>query len=157
MTDEIIFRYVSRNEIQYYNLWFRKPNDINIVNSFNESLLHVAISRGNDEIALDLIEKGINLNHQNNDGETALHYCLVRSNFLVFNAILDKDIDVNLVDKHGNSALWVAVRVKEDNLLIVERLLAKGANPNFKNNYGKSPLDLAKIFGKEELVKFFTS
>ena len=56
---------------------------------------------------------------------------------------LDEGVDINSIDEHGDSVLSHALLSDEIKSEMIEFLLDKGANINFKNNDGTTPLILA--------------
>lgn len=53
--------------------------DIDCCNEYKQNLLQEAIAACKNDIAKDLINRNIDLNHQDSNGQTPLHYCaLVR-------------------------------------------------------------------------------
>lgn len=124
---------------------------------YHRSMLHEAVSTRKLEIALDLIQRGIDLNIQDYNGNTALHYAVgnlkYRENRMIAKAILDRRPRVNLQDHDGNTALWyvlyharnVAGEEYDECCEIVKMLLDAGADTNLKNRLGSSP---AKAWGQ---------
>lgn len=49
--------------------------DINSSNEYGQNLLQEAIAYCREDIAIDLINKGIDINHQDKKGQTPLHVC----------------------------------------------------------------------------------
>jgi ankyrin repeat protein len=58
---------------------------------------------------------------------------------------------INVQDENGNTPLHIAAGAKKP--LIVEYYLSQGANPNIKNNEGKTPLDIAVSRNAEDVIK----
>ena len=127
--------------------WFYKKFKLGVINDKDEygsGLLHYAIAGRNFDIALFLIEKGIDLNMVDSDGNTALHTLVqVRAN--------NESHDT---DKYGNTALWHACHfanhVTKD-YRMVKLLLKYHSDVNSKNNRNDSPLDLARERGLKDL------
>ncbi len=49
--------------------------DINSQNEYGQNLLQEAIEANKDKIAIDLVNKRIDINHQDDKGFSSLHYC----------------------------------------------------------------------------------
>ena len=130
---------------------------INETNEFKQSLLHEAIAFKQDDYALFLIKKGINVNQQDYNGATALHFAVFYMYPEVIELLLQYGSGPDIVDMHGNGALWIAVFNARGEYGIVEQLKAAGANPNTKNKYGKSPLDFARQIKDDALIEILTS
>lgn len=95
------------------------------------------------------------INYQDNAGFTALHYAVLENKYDFVVALLNAGADFELKDKYGNTALIRAVSSFRGDGRIIELLLAKGADRNKKNNYGKSAFEWAKDVANYDIVKFF--
>lgn len=123
----------------------------------SSNLLEIAISYGSNDIALDLISRGIDINHRGKNGMTPLHVCAWYYN--QYNCIelaeslvsLSENIDVT--DDYGNTPLWYATHFSSllkyqgnpSRYELVQLLVSKGANPLHTNNVNRSPYDFATI------------
>jgi len=125
--------------------------------SSGDSLLHAAIGYKQDRIALDLISKGIDVNHQNGKGKTALHFAAAHSNYEIASEIIKKGGDVNLRDSFENNSLWTATFNAKGNYQIVKLFLEAGGDPNHKNTSNRSALDFAIQIKDEELISLLES
>lgn len=118
--------------------------EINTYNEYEQNLLQEAIANNKTDIAIELIKRGINLNHQDLDGLTSLHYSAVHNNIIIAKEILINNGNVNLRDNHGNNPMWTAVFNARGNYEIVKILLKYDSDITTENKHGKSPLDFAK-------------
>lgn len=126
--------------------------DVNTVSESGYSLLHDALSSNyySEEIVLDLINRGIDINKLDADGASPLEYCCEDKNLKIAKILLEKGAIVNTVDKWGNNPLWRAMHKWDHEMA---RLLMKyGADPNNVNKVGKTPLSAAREKGDEEMV-----
>lgn len=126
--------------------------DIDVVNEYNQNLLHEAIAYKKDSIGLDLIERGINVNLQDYNGQTPLHYAAAHDNEVLAEAIIKAGGNVNIKDKFQNNALWTAVFNAKGKYKIVEHYKRAGGDVGLKNLANRSPLDLAIQFNDEILA-----
>lgn len=149
-----IFISIFRGDVnEYFELI--KGIDINSLKN-GYSLLHSALASNKykEEIVLDLITRGVDLNKPDEDGATPLEYCCEYQNFYIAKILLEKGVDVNPIDKWGNNPLWRAV-FKED-YKMVKLLMHYGANPNNINKAKRSPLILAEENEDEEMIAIMT-
>jgi ankyrin repeat protein len=153
---EKIFQIVRLNNLDQYFSLIEKIN-INILNEYNLNLLHEAIAYQNNDIAIDLIKRGIDLDHRDKDGKTPLHYCANYLNIIIAKYIIDNGGDLNICDNFGNNPMWVAVFNSRGNYEMVKLFMNHNANYNNKNNANKSPLDFAIQIEDEELVQILQS
>lgn len=128
-------------------------SNINVLNVNNMSLLQEALKNKQDDIALYLIEKGINVNNQDYQGQIALHYIAVYKNDLkVARSIIQNGADIDIKDKFGNSALWTSIFNARGEYDLVKLLLENHADLKSANSAGKTPYDLAYIMKFPELI-----
>jgi len=131
------------------------PQKINDISLHGYGLLHDAIASKKLDIALFLIENGIDVNLTDYDGWTALHYICegVYYNVEVLKALLKKGADANIRDRHGNNAMWTAImNYKKEHYEMVELLLSYNIDIEGKNKYGSSPLELAYELEDDTLI-----
>ncbi|AOR59892.1 ankyrin repeat domain-containing protein [Pectobacterium parmentieri] len=127
-------------------------DNINIVNEYNQNLLHEAVACGNFILINRFIELGIDVNHQDNNGQTPLHYAAQRRMEDVGETILMNKGDVLVADKYGNQPLWTAVFNARGDYGMVCLLLKYHAVPDHKNHYGKSPLDFSRQIKDAKII-----
>ena len=137
-----IFTAVRKGNLNQLRLLLLQ-DDINQLNDLSQSLLHEAISSRQDEIALELIAKGIGLEIQDKEGKTALSYAAAHQNQVVAKALVDKGAALDVPDRHGNSPLWCAMQSSRSNYHLFEMLLKTGADPSMKNKVNRSVIDFA--------------
>lgn len=134
-----------------------KIRDINYTDSNDRSFLHAAVGEKKMDVALDLMQRGINVDIQNVNGVTAAQVAVDNNQWEMLQEILKYHPNVNLKDwRHGNNLLFDVVCYKSEiRNQIAKQLLAMGANPYAENHDGKSPLDLVIMNGDEELIEAF--
>ena len=121
-------------------------------------LMNAVLEDGTDPaIVRLLIERGADVNAaEPGESWTALHFAARGQKAEIVRALLDAGAVVDPVDVFGNTPLWRATMAPETPDLAVPRaLLERGADPNHRNNYGSTPLEIARGTGKERLVALF--
>ena len=127
------------------------PKDINAQGDMGWPML-VYVCRGDNrehpEEILRLLELGADINVRNYKEKTGLHYAAKAGFLNVINLLIEKGADLDATDNNGETPLFDAIRstIKdgEKQRAAIEALLVKGANPNFKNGKGLTPLQIAK-------------
>ena len=123
----------------------------NMKNNDGKTALHLAIECRSCEMAQILLENNAQPNVVNKDGQTPLHAVLLERPFYfgcdpeIFIAsfvrlLLECGANVNAQDKYNTTPLLLAVKQKMYDIIRI--LLAHGAEPNVKNDGGKTPLHL---------------
>lgn len=151
MTNEI-FSIIRNGLTEHYHLSI-SSTPINCDNELGQNLLQEAIAYYRNSIAVDLVNRGININHQDNRGLTPLHYCVQHNNLTIAELLLAKEGKVNILDSSGNNPLWYAVFYADGDYQFVKLLIKYGADALSKNKAMRSPLDFAKEIGDEVMTK----
>jgi uncharacterized protein len=103
--------------------------------------LQLAAINGNLQIAAILIKAAANLNEKDKLGNTALHYAVERNHDEMAQLLLDVGATVDVQNKNGMTPLMIAA--SHGDAIIVEGLLAKGANPRKADFTGRDALGWA--------------
>ena len=69
----------------------------------------------------------------------------------ILESLLDAGADVSIADNDGNCAVTSAVLGNHPQVLAL--LLEKGGDPNCRNRFGITPVDLAKKKGRKNLLR----
>jgi ankyrin repeat protein len=117
----------------------------------NQSLLDLAISKGNPTSIEWLAKQGVDLNAKNSELQTGLMTAVYQDKTDILRALLANGADPNMQGYIGRTALHAAVA--KENPSMVAILLDKGADPNIKNEYGNTPLELNIIGTKDAATK----
>ena len=113
------------------------------------------------ETVLFLLKNGVDVNLKSDSGITPLYLAAQRGSSNVVRALLDRGAEVNttVVGGHGWTSLTTAllysngVPTNEESLGIVKAFLAKGADVNAKDKYGKTALMLATGSRDKKIVQ----
>ena len=134
-----------------------KIQDINYTDGNDSGFLHEAVRGKKKDVALDLMQRGIDVNIQNVNGYTAAKLAVSDNQWELLQEILKYDINVNIKDwRYGNNLLFDVVSYKSEmRNQVAKQLLDMGANPYAENYNGKSPLDLVIMNGNDELIEAF--
>lgn len=112
-------------------------------------------AREGDRLALaQYFRNGGSVNAKNVKGYSLLMLAAYNDHWGTCAWLLQKGADVNSIDISGNSVLMGSCF--KGHVRIVKLLLSSGADPFLQNCYGMTALDLAKAFGRHEVVKVLT-
>jgi len=116
-----------------------------------ESTLADLIKNGHRAAALELIDRGADVNAAQPDGATPLHWAVYKIDVPLVEKLLDKGADADVTNRYGSSPLSEAVKVA--NVELVRTLLEAGADPESPNLDGETALMLAARTGSVEIAK----
>uniref|UniRef100_A0A674PI37 E3 ubiquitin-protein ligase MIB2 n=1 Tax=Takifugu rubripes TaxID=31033 RepID=A0A674PI37_TAKRU len=119
--------------------------DINIRNNRNQTPLQLAVTQGHTELVQLLVAEGADVNMEDEDGDTAMHVALLRQQLA--NVMLSPTL--NTAGLLGNNEISVGAA-------IACFLAQEGADINYANHKGKSPLDLVADSTTVQLLKNFS-
>jgi ankyrin repeat protein len=106
------------------------------------SLLQVALANRREDILALILENDATaaIDERFENGQTKLHFAVKMSNDQQIDNYL-KELPVDVQDDHGNTPLMCAAAL--DSVTTVDKLLAKGANPDRLNQHQHMPLHIA--------------
>jgi len=116
--------------------------------------LHLALSKGRDDVAKALIEAGADLNIVSQIGICGppLHYAIVKERTDLVKLLLSKGADVNTVEEmNGYSPLYLAATLNQ--IETMKELIKAGADSNLVDYEEKSALHYAAPNGLGDVVK----
>lgn len=104
--------------------------------------LHWAVSGGQEDVAMLLIQQFADVNARDDDGETPLFLAAQMGRTRMITLLMESPItDVNLADRDGETPLHEAVLHNDKE--VAERLLARNAPPRRQDGLGDAPVDRA--------------
>uniref|UniRef100_A0A8C6TYZ8 E3 ubiquitin-protein ligase MIB2 n=1 Tax=Neogobius melanostomus TaxID=47308 RepID=A0A8C6TYZ8_9GOBI len=133
--------------------------DMNIRNNRNQTPLQLAVTQGHTELVELLVSEGADVNMEDEDGDTAMHTALLRPQ-------LGSTIISPTAEEGDSCANSLYVKLSASGLLgntelsvgaaIACYLAQEGADINYANHKGKSPLDLVTDSTMAQLIKSFS-
>ncbi|XP_068186458.1 E3 ubiquitin-protein ligase MIB2 isoform X1 [Antennarius striatus] len=139
--------------------------DINIRNNRNQTPLQLAVTQGHTELMQLLVAEGADVNMEDEDGDTAMHVALLRPQLA--NAMLTPTVATSSTEESSEGCSFTSLysRLNMSGLLgntelsvgaaIACFLAQEGADINYANHKGKSPLDLVADSAMLQLIKSF--
>lgn len=115
---------------------------------------------GHKETVDLLMSHGADLQATNTQGNSLLFMCIFSNDTKAASLLLDAGMNPNMMDKDQRAyALHAAMiyAIHSGNHDMVECLLARGADPNVRDQHGMTPLKMAKIDKRETLVELLTA
>ena len=117
---------------------------------YSDTPLHLAISKGFDDIVKLLLDKKADVNLKNSYGNTPLHVAVSVGNDNLIKLLLDKKADVNAKGSGDDTPLHIAIR--KGYYDVAKLLLDRKADINLKNRYGNTPLHVAILNGSKSFA-----
>lgn len=140
--------------------------DLNLLNANGETALHMAVSTGNSEMALKLIELGASLEILDRNGDTALMRCIKEvihsesdrgySQSQILDKLIEKQKVKLLVEQGEENLSPFSIAFSGDNFGLLEKFLTaleEEGLMNLPNSRGMTPLMLACEAGKVDSIR----
>ncbi|WP_158887970.1 ankyrin repeat domain-containing protein [Amycolatopsis anabasis] len=131
------------------------PGEVNLTDADGRTpLMHAVLAEDADPaVVVSLIDRGADVNvTDNGQNWTAVHFAARDQNEALVRLLLEAGAEVDAVDVFGNTPLWRGVLNAGSDLAALRALLEYGADPRRKNQYGASPLDMARESGQRDVV-----
>ncbi len=153
---------IYQRNLEAVNLFISYGVDVNMKifqNNGDNTPLYDAINTGSFEIVKTLVEAGANINTplslRISDGWTemvAFSYKDMnnQTNADIFDYLVSKGANVNVKNKYGMTLLMSSAN--NGNLILTQKYLELGLDPNKRNDDGKRALDFAIKSGNKELI-----
>ncbi|EAY04905.1 hypothetical protein TVAG_016770 [Trichomonas vaginalis G3] len=146
---------VIKNREKICLLFLTRGGNRNTKDDEGKSLLHLAVKHDSQDVGLMLIEEGLDINVKDNKGITSLMYCAEVGNTSMAKLLLSKGADVNSLNKENQNVLHMCCIYNSFGVL--QTCLEKYPHMNVKDKNGKTPLDIAKEKGNQEIIDVLNS
>jgi ankyrin repeat protein len=125
------------------------------VDRYGRTRLHYAALEGDVGKVEALLSEGLNPGAPDDDGSTPLHAAVQSGSLPACAALLKAGAAVDARDANGNTPLSTAVFESRGKGDLIKLLREHGADPTLKNNYGVSPVSLARTIANFDVRQFF--
>uniref|UniRef100_A0A8C2ZYR9 E3 ubiquitin-protein ligase MIB2 n=1 Tax=Cyclopterus lumpus TaxID=8103 RepID=A0A8C2ZYR9_CYCLU len=129
--------------------------EINIRNNRNQTPLQLAVTQGHTDLVQLLVSEGADVNMEDEDGDTAMHVALLRPQLANVMLSPAENDGVNEGKEEGASGLLGNTELSVGSAIACF-LAQEGADVNYANHKGKSPLDLVADSAMLQLIKSFS-
>lgn len=146
-----IYDAVRRNDCNYIIKYYENGNDINIIDSRGENLVHKAARNNFYEVTDLLLKLKVDVNGTNKYLDTPLHLAVQFKNSEIVERLLFEHAKVNAKNKKGVSPLHIAATIGKDQIL--GSLLDHGAKLNIADSNGMKPIHYAIKSGKKSIIR----
>lgn len=129
--------------------------DVDGIDKYRRTIIYDAITKGFQDIVLELCLAHTNINNRDKKGKTPLHFASIHSQLEIAKILIQFGAEIDSKDENGNTPLSDAVYYSHGLADIILLLKEKGANPDLKNNYEVSPKELAESIANYDLEHLF--
>lgn len=121
-----------------------------------KSPLHIAAQNGRLEVVEFLVENGAEVNQLCLHGKTPLHYAAEDGRTFTVRYLCSlPDCNVNIRDKDGWTPIYYAAEKGYFN--VVKSLMENGADITTRDEFGKTPKDIAVDFNQKDILNYLSS
>jgi len=146
----------SENNLSMVKKLLDDGADIDIADADGNTALMLAAEENHCSIITILLNRGVDINKTDLLGLTALMAAIIYGNIDAVECLVSNPrIKIDQQDQHGNSALMIAVN--QNNLPIIQKLLAHGANINLADFEVITPLMFAATNGYVDVVQYLAT
>ncbi|XP_048244348.1 serine/threonine-protein phosphatase 6 regulatory ankyrin repeat subunit B-like [Haliotis rufescens] len=136
-----------------FDLLVSNQADLTLVDTYGDSLLHLACQGGNTAIVQHVLSSS-NINSRGRHGWTAAMKAAVSGHQSVFDLLVSNQADLTLVDTYGDSLLHLACR--GGNTAIVQHVLSS-SNINSRGRHGWTAAMKAAVTGHQSVFDLLVS
>jgi ankyrin repeat protein len=132
---------VQQEQLELVEFLLGDKADVNKANKKGFTSLHLAAQKGNFSICSTLLKYGADVNQKFPvDRGTALHYAVHRLPTKFLELFLQNKAQIDIQNYDGITALGMAARYGNEDKTTL--LLEKGADPNLRNKFGETVLEI---------------
>ncbi len=117
------------------------------------TLLHKAVTGPRIEMASELIERGVDIDATDDGGYTALHRALEKKEWELAELLIEHGADPNSVTVYGITPLHTVIGYGRLDNKYVTLLLEHGADPHLSGDSRRSPLEMAREVGYDDIAE----
>jgi ankyrin repeat protein len=125
------------------------------VDRYGRTELHNAVIDGDADKARTLVAAGARVDVADDEGWTPLHYAAHTQSRAIAELLLAARAPIDAQDLHGNTPLSTAVFESRGRGDLITLLRQHGADPIRENNYGVSPVSLARTIANYDVAQYF--
>lgn len=125
------------------------------VDRMGRTPLHYAVAEGNEQDVSRLLNEGVDVNARDDNGWSPLHFAAQANSAALASRLLSAGAEVDALDANGNSPLSSAVFNSRGDGELIAVLRLAGANPHVENEYGVSPISLARTISNYDVARHF--
>ncbi|XP_052076996.1 ankyrin-3-like [Mytilus californianus] len=143
----------SSGNIELVKFLLTKDVHINAFNSLGSTPLLEACIKNNVKVISVLLQNKAKVDCFNKNGDTPLHLACQSGHTAIVNLLIQYDINscINKPNVKGYTPFYLAIRNGQNK--IAKSLIKYGADPNYQNEDGSTPLHIACETNKFEIVK----
>jgi len=150
---------IKDNKMEEFRHYINKSDlDLNIINEKGENALHIALHHHNIDAAIDLVDKGINVNIVNGKGQLPIIWCLEMVGKvegierLIGVLLFNSNLNINKCNKKKESPIFIAT-IRNLGTYVATILNITDLDLYLVAKNGLSVLDAALISGNEGILR----
>lgn len=144
----LLMQAVESGRLEIARLLLDRGADLERKDAKGQTALFKAI--GQPELVDILLNAGADPNLVDRQGKTAVHVAIDAGSIESIRLLAGYNVKLNRIDQHGDTPLTAAI---EKQLDVVELLLSRGADVDYVNGLGETPLHVASRVGNKKAVR----